>query len=53
MKKTETGDSKVRGDLSESDVKQGFKRIGKLSIGNPKKSKNWGGPEHKPSGTES
>lgn len=52
MKKIETGDNKVKGDLSEQDVKAGFKKLGKIPIGNPKKGKNWGGPEHRIPGVE-
>jgi hypothetical protein len=53
MKKTDTGGNKSKGTLSESDVKQGFKKLGKIHIGNPRKSKNWGGPGHKLPGVES
>jgi hypothetical protein len=52
MKKTDTGDNKSKGSLNESDVKAGFKKLGKIPIGNPRKSKNWGGPEHKLPGVD-
>ena len=48
MKKIEVGSSKAKGDLGESEIKQGFKKLGKIDIHRPKKDRNWGTDHHIP-----